>query len=283
MELHEYLIRSSYQIVVSTDSELKVPNAFGTGFVIKHNESYFFITALHNVNTELNHFHNNSIGIFTNSVNKANAEIYRLGEYYTFETFDLNSNNLIGEVLDVVIYPLNLMDIQQKFYTQEVIFNEVIICDGKLEKIYINTLSICDPDMNDEFFIFGTVKLKFNEIYLDPENTIKEFKFKNINKDGSLLFYNNEEIMDSNDWKGLSGSPIINQDGKCVGMLLSVLERSKSIFAFPIKSIVPYLDILINRAKSTPCIFSATFLSPVKLDRWRKRIATIPFWLKPFP
>jgi len=46
----------------------------------------------------------------------------------------------------------------------------------------------------------------------------------------------------SENWAGLSGSPVINQNGGCIGVLCSVMENSHSIWVKPFEKIKPLLD-----------------------------------------
>ena len=44
------------------------------------------------------------------------------------------------------------------------------------------------------------------------------------------------------DWKGLSGSPVFNEDGNLVGMLNEVVDGKQSLYVTPIKCILKLID-----------------------------------------
>ena len=46
------------------------------------------------------------------------------------------------------------------------------------------------------------------------------------------------------DWKGLSGSPVIDSKGRLLGMLLRVVDKGYEIFVMPISFILRYIDQL---------------------------------------
>ena len=46
------------------------------------------------------------------------------------------------------------------------------------------------------------------------------------------------------DWGGLSGTPIIDEDGKCVAVLTNVLEGTNSVWGISIKRLETLLDII---------------------------------------
>lgn len=60
-----------------------------------------------------------------------------------------------------------------------------------------------------------------------------------------MLLNTTEDILDYDDWAGLSGSPVLNQEGKCIGVLCSVNEGTKSVFVKPFSKIRPLLDTII--------------------------------------
>lgn len=46
------------------------------------------------------------------------------------------------------------------------------------------------------------------------------------------------------DWGGLSGTPIIDEEGKCVAVLTNVLEGTNSVWGISIKRLETLLDII---------------------------------------
>ena len=59
-----------------------------------------------------------------------------------------------------------------------------------------------------------------------------------------MLLNSTEDII-YNEWAGLSGSPVLNQNGKCIGVLCSVNEGTKSVFVKPFSKILTFLDVII--------------------------------------
>ena len=64
-----------------------------------------------------------------------------------------------------------------------------------------------------------------------------------------MLLNTESPISDYEDWAGLSGSPVLNQEGKCIGVLCSVIEGTQSVFVKPLKKITPFLDTMIIQEK----------------------------------
>ena len=60
-----------------------------------------------------------------------------------------------------------------------------------------------------------------------------------------MLLNTENEISNVDDWAGLSGSPVLNQKGQCIGVLCSVKEETQSVFVKPFSKITPFLDTII--------------------------------------
>ncbi len=71
-----------------------------------------------------------------------------------------------------------------------------------------------------------------------------------ISKAGDYFLFNTPEtINDIEEWEGLSGSPVISEDGDCVGVLCSVYENSTSIWVMPISKVKMLIEIAIQQEK----------------------------------
>ena len=132
------------------------------------------------------------------------------------------------------------------FLTNEVsFFNGEFIRAGE-QKFFIKEECFCEADENANYFVFGKINTRLIEnIRMDWQDTLKE-SLKFVSKTGDLLLFNTPEIiMDKKDWEGLSGSPVFNEDGECVGVLCDVLENSRSIWVMPISKVKMLIDIIV--------------------------------------
>lgn len=99
------------------------------------------------------------------------------------------------------------------------------------------------------YFVYGQIKTRIEGIRVEREKTVKEcLRFNS--KAGDYFFFNTAEIItDLEEWEGLSGSPVISEDGDCVGVLCSVNENSKSIWVMPIAKVKMLIEIAIHQEK----------------------------------
>ena len=67
-------------------------------------------------------------------------------------------------------------------------------------------------------------------------------------KAGDYLLFNTEEIItDAEDWEGISGAPVIEEEkGKIVGLIASITLQSKSVFVIPIEYCKSMIDMTIR-------------------------------------
>ena len=115
-------------------------------------------------------------------------------------------------------------------------------------KIVFTEELIVKPNKTDKYYIYGYIKQKFNGLRSMYMPTLKnELLFIEYTKDYLLLNYTENIILE--DWEGLSGSPVLNQNGKCLGMLCSVIENTKSVFVVPFTEITRLFDIIISQKK----------------------------------
>lgn len=253
--LTEILVKTTYQIVISKEPTFQSnPLAFGSGFFMSFKDKLFFITADHNIHIEDHQINertgvDNYVGIFNNISDRNNFStiITPVGGFYYMESFDISKNNLNIQLVDVAISMVDREKFEAPFFTDENIpdQDENLIVSQNQQKFEFLEEHIVEPSGKDTYFIYGKIKPNFKGLFLHRDITFKN-NLKYINSYGDYLLLNTDkEISDYENWAGLSGSPVINQDGKCVGVLCSINEGTKSVFVKPFSKILPFLDTII--------------------------------------
>lgn len=252
--LTEILVKTTYQIVISKEPSFQSnPLAFGAGFFINYKEKLFFLTADHNIHIEDHRINertgvDNYVGIFNNISNRDNFStvITPVGGFYYMSSFDISKEDLNMQLLDVAISMVDSTKFVAPFVTDEEIPDQ----EGKplvsknQPKFEFLEEHMIEPSEIDTYYIFGKIRPHFKGLFLHRDTTFKNELY--INSYGDYLLLNTDkEISDYEDWAGLSGSPVLNQDGKCLGVLCSVNEGTKSIFVKPFSKIVPFMDTII--------------------------------------
>lgn len=253
LSLCEILVKTSYMVQITTvnDKVFEKPIGYGSGFIIEYKDTKFFITADHVLNIEdyekdQRLCHGNIVSIFNNiSIpNNYSTIITPLGGFYYMDRFNLAKPNDKPELIDVCLCKLKELNLKYPFLTEEVHFGEVTINQGEKKFCFMEN-QLVEPNYEMTFFVYGKIRHKIKGLVLNSQGAIKEnLKFVNKNCD-YYLFNTPEKIIDGDDWSGLSGSPIINQKGECVGVLCSITLNSKSIWVMPIDKIKMLMDIAI--------------------------------------
>lgn len=251
----EILVKTTYQVVISKENSFQSnPIAFGAGFFINYKGNLFFITADHNIHIEDHKINertgsDNFLAILNNISDKSTFSTLMtpIGGFYYMQSFDISKRDLNPQLIDVAISLVNRSIFQAPFRTDEDIMDENsnLLVRANEEKFEFLDEHIIEPSTEDSYYVFGKIKPHFKGLFLHRSNTFKN-NLKFINRYGNYLLLNtSEEILDYEDWAGLSGSPVLNQEGKCIGVLCSVNEGTKSVFVKPFSIILPFLDTII--------------------------------------
>jgi len=257
--LIEILVKTTYQIVISKEKSFEsTPIAFGSGFFLNYKDNLFFITADHNIQIE-DHKLNERTGkdnflCVLNNISDRNTfttMMTPIGGFYYMESFDFSKEDLNPQLIDVAMSLVDRNKFEAPFVTDEDIKDEngSSFVSPNEQKFEFIEEHIIEPSKSDTFYIFGKIRPHFKGLFLHRDNTFKiDLLF--IDKFGRYLLLNTkDEILDYEDWAGLSGSPVLNQDGKCIGVLCSVNEGTKSVFVKPFSEIFPLLDTVILQEK----------------------------------
>ena len=125
----------------------------------------------------------------------------------------------------------------------ELRIGEFEICQGRMVRMNINHAG--DPDDDAEFGFFGTVRHRLKDgNRLEGEPTLRlGVQYDAVcDPQGFHQFRVPTCISNKHDYLGCSGAPIIDDSGKLVALLSSVVENSREIFGFSILRCRALLD-----------------------------------------
>lgn len=252
--LLDYLAKTSYFIKISEKTKHEKPIAYGTGFFVNYKNNCFFLTADHNIHLNDHDLNvrtglDNNVEIFNNLSNKEKFEtlVTPISGFYYMESIDITKPNQNPELFDVALSLVDKSNLTSPFLTDDNIISETgeqITKPGE-NKIQFLEEQLVVPNTNDIYFIFGKIKPNLNGLFLHRKFSLKE-NIKYIEPFGDYLLFNTESIItDYEDWAGLSGSPVVNQIGGCVGVLCSINVNTKSLWIKPFSKIKPLMDLAI--------------------------------------
>ena len=121
------------------------------------------------------------------------------------------------------------------------------------KKKHLDSSCICVADKDEDYFVFGRVKPKF---VLDPSGQIvmqseliSHDGLKYVRDDGNYYVLKYSKPVVLAEWKGLSGSPVINHQGGLIGIACAVSSKTDEVWVKKIQCMLPLFDaeILTNK------------------------------------
>lgn len=260
--------------------------AFGSGFLLNHNGHLFLVTADHVIHPDDHDANNEnaqrkhtdySINIITNRIAKNNlcSECLNVGGFYYFTEHKFDKIDEIKEspkiidkiinddinvddeslpigvripgLLDVAISELKTPLKCPLLSNQVVLHNGEILIEHGTSKLIINTQCIKSFNCNSKYLVAGVIKNDIkNSIKLIRENVIHgDLIFESFDNNGYAILKTNEEA-DIKRWEGLSGAPILDENGYLAGMLIRGPLTEQYLTAVPIDKIINFLDVIIS-------------------------------------
>lgn len=253
--LTEILVKTTYQIVVSKEKSFQTfPIAFCAGFFLNYKANLFFITADHNIHINDHKINertgiDNYVGVLNNisDRNTLSTIITPIGGFYYMESFDVSKEDLNPQLIDVAISLVDRTKFEAPFLTDEDFKDEnsKSLVSPKEQKMEFLDEHVVAPSSDDIYYIYGKVRPEIKGLFLHRVNTFKN-GLRYVDTFGNFMLLNTEDkISNVDDWAGLSGSPVLNQKGQCIGVLCSVNEGTQSVFVKPFTKIIPFLDTII--------------------------------------
>lgn len=235
MIVDELIVKSSIQIYQADKTILK-PEGFGTGFIAKYLGYRFLISVSHVTN-------DNGLITFleTNLPPENNRtplitiggliyyDLLKISEGMDLKDFvNLIENN--GERIDITFAKLNN---QFELRQPELDFGSFKIDEG--EKVMLDLDYATIPDKLKTYGFYGKVRPDFSGIYIKMTPTLKNgLKFHRTN--GYFhKFLAPEIIKDKDDYRGCSGAPILDSDGRIVAVACKVVQNTKIVYGFSIQ------------------------------------------------
>ena len=252
MTLVEYFWKASQQIVMLTPNKAPNPDieGWGSGFLLLYKGHRFLVTCDHNVHMEDDYSEGERKGIdygvgiicnYSDPDNPLSMGLITVSGFIFYDTFDIDMPELT-ELKDVTFAEL------KNDFMLPILTNRLCGYDGSIwvhegePKLFINADHTADLDISKEYVITGCIRNKISGIVMNRTTTFRErITYAGTQRFGLSVLENPSNVILS-DWKGLSGSPVFNEDGNLVGMLNEVVAGKQSLYVTPIKSILKLID-----------------------------------------
>lgn len=261
----EYFWRVSQQIVMFTPDKQAVDaeiEGWGSGFILRYKNGYYFVTCDHNVHM-LDYDDNCTctrtgiefgIGLVCNikgADNPLTTGMITLPDFYYFDSYDMNLPDgidlvditfaSIPETLPLPIFTNCLCDFDGR----------IVVAEG-LIKFFIDENAIAEVDVSSDYVITGCIHNQIRGGVRMERRAIfrEEIKFTGKKYLDTYLIFESPFPIIYNDWKGLSGSPVFNDNGNLVGMLNKVVDGTQMLYVTPIHKILQFIDFSLAAKES---------------------------------
>lgn len=254
MGIIELTVTSCIHLVRSKLKDLK-PLSFGSGVIIKYKERFFICTVSH-----FSDYKDQNVGIVTGRVKDRQTEIYYLGDfsYLTQITFDENIMDIedleyclqnpdrSGDKLDIAFKEIELLD---NIIQHKKIFNlngvgTITVNEGGKTMVIVDEDYEIDTEQSRSFY--GRIRPNFENGRLEfQEQLYWGIPIKSV---GDLFIEMDlgAPIADHKKFKGCSGAPVIDTNGRLIGLLThGNKDTSKSdIYAFRFDKVKQWIDLM---------------------------------------
>jgi hypothetical protein len=257
--IYEYIWRRSYQVCAWEKGKIhnSFPIVFGSGFILKGNEDFVFVTAdhvIHHIDYEIgkrtNQEYDYALPTNTHCKDKLGTILATIPGFYSFEEYDFRAYIRDEEDLQVAMIP-DLKDIAfSRFnYLKCSIYTDCLNIDNKtcvpggLEKTYIEENTFATPSTDKSYLVMGIIKNDLKDGLYWIRNGVIHKNLHYVGINNGLYTFRSFDPVSLDNWEGLSGSPFFSDKGELIGMLLRAEPNTNMVFILPIQYIIKYIKL----------------------------------------
>ncbi|MCC9063719.1 hypothetical protein [Flavobacterium piscisymbiosum] len=245
----DVIVKASIPLIVVSPGDLE-PEGFGSGCIVRHRERLFLLSVAH-----VTDYEGKSTCIITNQLPKdGKGVIYSVGAMCFFDEYKLAKDQILEEIqsLDDLLQNFNetldvtFCEIKEPI---ELIQPETDFIYHKIEKgrkIIFDFDAIDNPDKSKVYGFSGYIRQEINPGKIESQITLKIGLTFHKTKGRFHMFLADKIIRDADDYRGCSGAPIVDEEGKLVALAASVLKNSQIVFGFSIHECKRLLDHAIE-------------------------------------
>lgn len=264
LRLLEVLTRTRFQVFTypqGTLSDTAIPDGAGSGFVLSYKDKLFFITADHvchpddyGDNSTSRSFDDKDVAIVNNWIEKdpeTGKDLHILtpiGGFYYFTQFKFDKFGGIsegGKPYDASFAILDTSKFVKPLKSETLLVEGGPDVPGGLDMIPVPSESIIVPSHNDRFIVYGHTNFTFNKStnLLEWKVTHHEDMTYYGERGDYYLLKPNEPII-VEEWKGISGSPVLNLQGGLLGILCG--GDNEYIYVMNIHKLLSFIDTTLQ-------------------------------------
>lgn len=249
MSALDLMVQQSIELLVVKGEKME-PVSAGTGCIVKYKEKYFILTVAH-----VTDFEDTSTCIVTNKpLENGQMPLYCVGSMNYFDEYTLkeekisqikNLDDLLSDFNETI--DVSFCELKEPF---ELIQPEIDFGIHKVQKslkMFINLEDDIAELSKDDFYGFcGNIRHDKPNDVLTRTITLKyDLKYHRTNGRYNM-FLAPKIITDADDYRGCSGAPIIDNNGKFCGIAAAVKSNTKIVLGVTIAEIKRLLNYHID-------------------------------------
>lgn len=228
--------------------------SYGSGFFVNYKKQLYFVTADHTLHfddygaDQERTWKDYQLSIFNNVDGQDLSTILTpVGGFYFMEKFDLRklSIGLKGKPIDITACVMDEDKLKHPFLTQKFKYDNGD--SFQLPVVVFGEEILANPQKDKKCLVFGQVHTRVKGIQLLYDNVTYELDYDSTH--GDFHIFHASDIVTHRDWGGLSGTPVVDEDGECVAILTSINEGTKTVWGISTARLKMLLDV-IDRQKS---------------------------------
>ena len=265
MSLLELLTRTRLQIFTYEQGKMMqnaYPNGAGSGFFIRHKGRIILVTADH-VCHPFDHepgrtqrvFEDKDVALVNNWTEKDDngvdmSILTPIGGFYYFDQFKVDmAKGLLNDFqpFDAAFSVLGKDRFQRPFKNEGLKVVDGPTIPAGLDMIPIPTDAIVEPNAEDWYICYGHTNfgLADDGIHLKWDTTFHE-NLKYASEKGDYYVLTSTEPIDVKAWHGISGAPVLNQDGGLMGILCGGHPTLHEIYVMNMKKVLSLIDTTLR-------------------------------------
>ena len=246
MKSEELAIKSSIQIYQANQRVMK-PEGFGTGCIVNYLGHTLLLSVSHVTNDDgLTTFLETNLppeGITTPLKPIGGLvwyDVFKVTEGMDLTDFEYLIENK-AERIDVTFAKLTE---QFELKQPAIDFKYFKIEEG--DKLMLDLNHAAVPDKANIYSFYGKVRPYFQGIYLKMTPTLKKGLTFHRTNGYFHMFLAPEIIKDKDDYRGCSGAPILDSEGRIVALACQIRENTKIIYGFSIQECMKLIKLTID-------------------------------------
>ncbi|BEV05018.1 hypothetical protein [Chryseobacterium gambrini] len=245
MTVDQLTVLSSIQIY-QADPKIMKPDGFGTGCIVNYLGQTFLLSVSHVTNNDgLTTFLETNLPPENNTV-----PLKPIGGFIWYDIFHIPESISTAEFKDIITegerIDFTFSKLTERFELKQPAMNFGSFEVEEGDKVTLDLSYATTPDKNQTYSFYGKIRPEYNGIFLKMTPTLKNGLKFHKTKGLFHMFLAPQIIKDKEDYRGCSGAPILDSEGRIVALACQLLTNTKVIYGISIQECMKLIKLAID-------------------------------------